>query len=256
MCRLLGIYGQVDNLYELLMEFQELAEFGNRPGVRGHVDGWGMAMSSPDCTQMAQVERQVGSAYQSPVYETAVNNLLESPPRIVLAHLRQASYGISCTLPNTQPFFYSIEETTWAFIHNGTIYDPNSLERDDSYPLTSDGSDTEVLFHHIMTQLKVPHGTTPPDRFRQIVDVFSSLSVRFSAVNSLLSNGSEFYAIRWANVNLSYYTLYYSKLPSAVVICSEPILNDNIDPESWKIIPNHAVLRVYDDPPKIHIIVV
>ena len=49
MCRLLGVYGKVDYMTDLLMAFRELADHGRIPPVEGllpgHKDGWGMARS-------------------------------------------------------------------------------------------------------------------------------------------------------------------------------------------------------------------
>ncbi|MFW9778116.1 MAG: class II glutamine amidotransferase [Candidatus Heimdallarchaeota archaeon] len=255
MCRLLGIFGQPDNWHDLVMGFQELAESGMRLGQRGHVDGWGMAKSSPDRSGMVPVERQLGSAYQSPIYESAARDLAEKPPKVFLGHLRLASPGIGCTLPNTHPFFCNANGTSWAFIHNGTVYDPLSLERNPSFALNSDDSDTEIFFHHILSKLNWMENIPPETLFRQMITIYKSMLVPFSALNTILSNGSELYVVRWASQDTSYYTLYYAQLSAAVVVCSEPIITHRLPLSSWKLLPNSSFTLISGIRPYIHTVV-
>ena len=146
MCRLLGIYGQIDFWQDIVMEFRKQAEFGKIPPIEnlktGHKDGWGMTMSNRDTAGMVEVKRQLGSAYESTTYREVVYSF-KTTPRVFLCHLRQASENIPIALSNVHPFFVN----EWAFIHNGTVFDAESLPRDSSLMLTSDGSDSEHLFH-------------------------------------------------------------------------------------------------------------
>ena len=121
MCRLLGIYGQIDFWQDIVMEFRKQAEFGKIPPIEnlkiGHKDGWGMATSNRDTTAMIEVKRQLGSAYESTTYREVVYSF-KTTPRVFLCHLRQASENIPIALSNVHPFFVN----EWAFIHNGTIF--------------------------------------------------------------------------------------------------------------------------------------
>ena len=108
MCRLLGIYGQVDFFKEWVIEFQNLSQYGQIPPTpdtpAGHHDGWGMARSNPEKTGMIPVDRQLGSAFQSQGFKAALNSIAH-PPHIFLCHLRKASPEVAVTLANTHPFF-------------------------------------------------------------------------------------------------------------------------------------------------------
>ena len=248
MCRLLGIYGRIDFWQEIVMEFRKLAEFGGLPPVEGigpgHKDGWGMARSNGDKTVMVPVFRQLGSALESAQYRQALNSW-DGVPDIFLGHLRKASEDIPVTLANAHPFFHD----GWAFIHNGTVYGAESLPRDASLILTSDESDTEFLFHYLLTALM----TNPVNKgiSETLAGAVSSLEADYTSVNSMLSNGAELFVISAHKVWEDYYTLYYYNLPTGVIICSEPIESSRLDPACWNRIANHSLLRIHGNPPKI-----
>jgi predicted glutamine amidotransferase len=144
MCRLLGIYGQFDFWQEIVLGFRRQAELGNIPPVEGmepgHKDGWGMARSGRERTAMVPIIRRLGSAWESVHCRQAVISM-DGVPNVFLGHLRKAGDDIPVTLANAHPFFHA----GWAFIHNGTVYDAESLPRDASLIPTSDESDTEYF---------------------------------------------------------------------------------------------------------------
>ena len=248
MCRLLGIYGQVDFWQEIVLGFRRQAEFGNIPPVEGmepgHKDGWGMAGSSTDKTAMVPIIRRLGSALESVCYQQAVTSM-DKLPDIFLGHLRKASDDIPVSLGNAHPFF----QDGWAFIHNGTVYGAESLSRDTSLIPTSDESDTEYLFHHLLTAI-MTHPTN-----KMICEVLamavSSLKVVFTAVNSMLSNGEDLYVISEYKTWPDYYTLHCYTLPTGVIISSEPIESSRLDPAGWNRLANHSLLRIHGSPPRI-----
>ena len=248
MCRLLGIYGQVDFWQEIALEFRKQADFGNIPPVGGtepgHKDGWGMAGSNKDRTAMVPIIRQLGSASDSVRYRQAVTSIDEAPD-VFLGHLRKASDNIPVTLANAHPFFHD----GWAFIHNGTVYDAESLPRDASLVPISDESDTEYLFHYFLSAItKNPVDNSIGETLAQAV---SSLTVDYTAVNSLLSNGEDLYVIcaykKWSD----YYTLHYYPLPAGVIISSQPIESSRLDPAGWYRLDNNLLLRIHGNPPHI-----
>jgi len=248
MCRLLGIYGQVDFWQEIVLGFRRQAEFGNIPPVEGmepgHKDGWGMAGSSKDKTAMVPVIRRLGSALESERYRQAVTSMGEVPD-VFLGHLRKASDDIPVTLNNAHPFF----QDGWAFIHNGTVYGAKSLPRDASLIPTSDESDTEYLFHYLLTAIM----TNPMNKkiCETLAMTVSSLRADYTAVNSMLSNGDDLYVISAYKTWEDYYTLHYYTLPTGVIICSEPIESSRLDPARWNRLANNSLLRIHGSPPRI-----
>ncbi len=248
MCRLLGVYGKIDFWKEIVFEFQNQAENGKVPPNEppGHKDGWGITSSNPDNTAMIPIDRQLGSAYQSPIYKEKILSF-ETKPHIVLGHLRKASPQISISFPNVHPFF--LEE--WAFIHNGTIYNAEALPRDSSLLFTSDNSDSEIYFHYLITHLKKRDESAK--KLEAIVSALESISVSFSSLNCILGNGDELFVVRWCEHLQEYYTLYYYELEEGIIIASEPIQSDYLDSGHWKEFPNRSVARIYGTPPIIEI---
>ncbi len=248
MCRLLGIYGQIDGWQEIALEFRNQAEFGNIPPVEsmvpGHKDGWGLTGSNQEKTAMIPIARRLGSALESEHYRKAVTSM-DKAPDIFLGHLRNASDDIPVTFANAHPFFHD----GWAFIHNGTVYDAKSLPRDTSLTLTSDESDTEYLFHYLLTAIKTQPATNKVGE--RLALAVSSLPVDYTAVNCMLSNGKELYVVNGYRKWEEYYALHSYILPAGVIISSQPIESSRLDPAGWKRLTNNLLLRIHGDPPKI-----
>ena len=248
MCRLMGIYGQVDFWQEIVLGFRRQAQFGNIPPVEGmepgHKSGWGMAGSSKDRTAMVPIILRLGSAMESDHYRQAVTSI-DEVPNIFLGHLRKASDDIPSTPANVHPFFHD----GWAFIHNGTVYDAESLPRDASLVPISDESDTEYLFHYLLTAIMtIPLNKKIGETLAQAV---SSLTVDYTALNSMFSNGQDLYVINGYKKWEDYYTLHCYSLPAGVIISSQPIESSHLDPAGWKRLDNYLLLRIHSNPPRI-----
>ncbi len=251
MCRLLGIYGQVDGWREIVTAFSQQAETGNIPPVEnikpGHKDGWGMAVSNSQQSAMVPYVRQLGSAYQSPGFRQALESL-PGQPDILLCHLRKASPTIPITLPNAHPFVHN----GWAITHNGTIYQADTLPRDPGLVLTSDNSDSEHFFQYLLTKIR----PTQADQAvtAAVLDAVSSLTVDFNSINFILSNGRDLYALRCFRQYESHFTLFYYQTASGVVICSEPIDCHVFDQARWALIANNFLVKIQGSPPQIEVI--
>jgi predicted glutamine amidotransferase len=248
MCRLLGIYGQVDFWQDIVLGFRRQAEFGNLPPVEGvdpgHKDGWGMARSSKNSAAMVPITRRLGSAMEAESYQKAVTSE-DGVPEVFLGHLRKASEDIPVTLANAHPFFHD----GWAFVHNGTVYEAESLPRDATLTPTSDESDTEYLFHYLLsTLLTLPRN---PNIGEILAIAVSSLTTDYTSVNSMLSNGEDLYVISQYKKWEDYYTLNGYILPEGVIISSEPIESSHLDPACWRRFDNNSLLRIHGHPPRI-----
>ena len=248
MCRLLGIYGQVDFWQEIVLEFRKQAEFGNiwpdGSMEPGHKDGWGMAGSNKEKTAMIPIARRLGSALESVRYQSAVTSIDEAP-NIFLGHLRKASDDIPITLANAHPFFHN----GWAFIHNGSVYEAECLPRDASLIPTSDESDSEYLFHYLLTAIM-----NHPENKRiseALALAVSSLTVDYTAINSMLSNGKDLYVVSGCKKWEDYYTLHCYSLPAGIIISSQPIESSRLDPTRWNRLAGNSLLRIHGSPPRI-----
>jgi predicted glutamine amidotransferase len=193
---------------------------------------------------MVPIIRRLGSASHSEKYRQIVTSMDEAPG-IFLGHLRKASDDIPVTLANAHPFFHD----GWAFIHNGTVYDAKSLPRNASLTFTSDESDTEYLFHYLLTAVMA----RPADKKigETLAQAIFSLTADYTAVNSMLSNGRELYVVSGCTKWEDYYTLHQYCLPAGVIISSQPIESSRLDPAGWKRLANYLLLRIHGSPPRI-----
>jgi len=247
MCRLLGIYGQVRFWKEIALEFRKLAELGKVPPIvdePGHRDGWGMAGANDDKSAMIEIARRLGAADHSTFFKDTIQSL-EQQPYIFLCHLRKASPNVPVSIDNVHPFFHC----GWAFSHNGTIYNAETLPRDPAFKLTSQGSDSEYLFHFLLFLFF--NQRNDQNILKTVSDAISSLKMRYTALNCILSNGRELFVIRDYNEFGDYYTLYYYLLPKGTIICSEPLQLPLLDQNKWQEIPNRSILRIKGTPPDI-----
>jgi predicted glutamine amidotransferase len=245
MCRLLGLVGQIDLWQDVLFKFQEFAESGMLPPIPnlppGHKDGWGMACSTTNPSEMNLIGKYQGSALESLYYKKNINSYVIQPA-IFMCHIRKASPGINLSLANSQPFIYK----GWAFIHNGTVYDASKLDYNRKMVRTSDNSDSEYLFYHLLTRIfSKSTDTTVKER---LIDCFSKIKVEFSSVNNILSDGRNLYAIRYSKEYETYFSLYYCELENGVIISSEPIQLDELRDKEWNEIPNRSLLSVSSNP--------
>ena len=245
MCRLLGIYGHTDIWQEIAMAFSQQAESGHIPPgenqTPGHRDGWGIAMSNQSNTAMMPVIRQLGAASETSSFQEALSTTAATPS-ILMCHLRKASDIIPITLSNAHPFFHN----GWAIIHNGTVFNSDSLPRDPELKPSSDGSDTEHFFHYLLTKIgNRPAGQTTG---QAIANAAVSISTDYSALNCILSNGRQLYALRQYKQWDDYYTLYTYELPGAVVISSQPVELPQLKPDNWNLLANNLLLNIHDTP--------
>ena len=67
----------------------------------------------------------------------------------------------------------------------------------------------------------------------------------------MLSNGRELYVVSRYKKWEEYYTMYYHPLAKGVVICSEPIVADHLNPDHWRPLGNNLLLKIHGDPPLI-----
>ena len=247
MCRLLAIYGKVRFWKEVVLEFQKLAESGIIPSFvdePGHRDGWGMAGADDGQTAMYEIARRAEAADLSPAFQETLESLNQQPP-VFLCHLRKASPGVPITIDNVHPFFNS----GWAFCHNGTVYDPETLPINRTFKVTSRGSDSEYLFHFLLPFFS--NRQANQKLLQTVSEAISSLKIRYTALNCILSNGLELFVIRHFIQFAAYYTLYFYRLPKGMIICSEVLDTAELDRDKWQEIPNRSILRISGTPPSI-----
>lgn len=227
MCRLLGIIPSLGNIadFSIVRSFRNLASCGNvcEGSDPGHADGWGIVTWAEG--KPVYLGREPTDAFIDASFEEAcVKGESMNVTTPIVAHLRKASVGLKVK-ENTHPFVCD----EWAFAHNGTI-------RKLKLRYTTD---SQWFFESVMSE-KRKNG--------DILDAISKnvKTVReiypYSSITFLLSNGREFYAYRDCTANLDYYTLYYAKTQSSVVISQEKFFD-----APWKSLDNGSMLFVNRD---------
>jgi predicted glutamine amidotransferase len=84
-----------------------------------------------------------------------------------------------------------------------------------------------------------------------IARAFAAVETDYSALNCLLSNGRDLFAIRHYRKWEEYYTLYTYTLPGSIIISSQPVDIPQLKPDNWKPLSNNRLLRISGTPPKI-----
>ncbi|MCK5346892.1 MAG: class II glutamine amidotransferase, partial [Candidatus Heimdallarchaeota archaeon] len=183
----------------------------------------------------------LGAAREAPEYKEKVQSF-QIQPHTFLCHLRKASPSIPISLPNCHPFL----SAGWAFIHNGTVYTTENLEKASMFQMSSDNSDSEFLFHYLLRYIleeeRIEH------RIERLIGSLLKINLKFSSLNSMISNGSEMYVIRYAADHRDYFTLFYNETGSGVIVSSEPIGAQEVREENWAEMPNRSVLSISSDP--------
>ncbi|MFA6988553.1 MAG: class II glutamine amidotransferase, partial [Candidatus Gastranaerophilaceae bacterium] len=130
----------------------------------GNPDGWGIAAYTGKSSNPIK-QRGISPAYVDANYIKAINNIVKSKPKVILAHIRLASPECNqIALSNVHPFSYQ----NWSFMHNGTVNGAFSTviqEKINNYKtLLGDGpkgkTDSEASFYYFLGKLKESNGTT------------------------------------------------------------------------------------------------
>ncbi len=225
MCRMLGLIPRrnLSDSADVLRSFRKLSVCGTvKPGsVAGHSDGWGIVTWQNGLP--LYLGREPTDASNDPKFEEACiaieRSKISSP---LIAHLRKASVGAK-TQENTHPFV----REEWAFAHNGTIRKLNLRK----------GTDSEWFFEQLLELSSGADGkiiSAIATLVAQIQQVY-----RYSSLTFLLSNGKKLFAYRDYSDSDNYYTMYYTLLENAFVICQEKITNSD-----WQEIGNRELVVV------------
>lgn len=149
-------------------------------------------------------------------------------------------------MENTQPYVFD----TYAFCHNGSVYDYETISLDKKYSThRQGGTDSEMVFLSLIQAIEKKN-----DFVGGFIEEIKKLrGARYSAMNILMSDGKKLLALREANEknedaqkkNLcdDYYTLFRGKNSSGktTLICSQKL---SIPDVTWLEIPNHNLFTI------------
>jgi len=215
MCRLLGItHFDLARHEKLVAGFCDLAENGAvmAGDPPGHKDGWGLALYRDGELEIhksgANLLEEIGQ----------LMGILQRAPRspVLILHLRKSAWKGSSTARHAHPFQYG----NVALAHNGVVYGYERLLPAITIPgLEPDALDTEVFFYHVMS------GARDRDLGRAFQDTVSLIKreYRYSALNTLFTDGRRLFAYRDFTKEPGYYSLFTAREKDSVYVSSEPV---------------------------------
>ena len=215
MCRLFGVTHFDLSRHEALIKgFCDLALNGAvMPGdLPGHLDGWGLAL-------YREGKLEVHKSGANLLEETdRLWDLLQRTPfsPVLILHLRKSAWKGSSTARHAHPFQYG----NVAFAHNGVVYGYERLLPAITLPgLKPDALDTEVFFYHVMS------GAQTHDLGQAFLGTAGLIKreYRYSALNTLLTDGARLFAYRDSTKEPDYYSLFTAREKDSVYISSEPL---------------------------------
>jgi predicted glutamine amidotransferase len=243
MCRILAIVTRNPAPVDVLMSFRQLADTGKgfrdfgcpEPNPKmGHPDGWGIAAIGADGEFYA---RSPLKATSDPKYEDAVRRLgrTVSPPLMLLAHVRWASFRDTVQEQYCHPFRREVDAHTIFFAHNGEI---------DGVHLEDGKIDSQIVFDRFVDALG-PEIRPLPEFKQAIAQAKESLDAehprKVESYTFIMIEGDRMIAHRDARTCVPYYTLHETKAEDTTVVCSEvlPAL-----PGRWRMLRNGEFLEL------------
>lgn len=231
MCRILGItqfdYARHQHLVE---RFCGLARSGQvmAGDPPGHEDGWGLAFYQGG--ELVVHKSGVNLLAETDRVQQLLATVQRSP--LMILHLRKSAWANTSSTRHAHPFH--LDNTV--FFHNGVVYDYQGLLPYITLPgLGADARDTEVLFYHVMSGVAADLGQA----FLASAAVVKRQH-RYSALNSLLSDGAKLYAYRDYAKEPDYYSLYKARGDDSWYFSSEPL-----DPAlDWKMMAQEEFLAI------------
>jgi predicted glutamine amidotransferase len=242
MCRLIGIVGTHPLPVADVMEaFFPLCTQGHVKCTMkpGHLDGWGLSgYSSKRAVYFDRRAEPINT--DKKLFDQASQKAAKSQSPILIGHLRKASEGRR-DVSNSHPF----HSRDWIFAHNGTVFGAAaSLPLQDSEPQGQ--TDSERLFLWIVENVRNAHDST--DALVQLLKKHRSDLV-YSALNFLMTDGEKLWAYRefgdkrfdpgeTLQEREKYYTMGYTRVGDAAVICSEPLKTLS---KNWISLPSRTL---------------
>lgn len=231
MCRLLGVTNfEYSRHAKIVDNFCELARVGNvmAGDPPGHADGWGMALYQDGTLTVHKSGSNILDEKDKVI--EILRGVGEAP--VLILHLRKSAWSDTTSTRHAHPFAYD----NVAFVHNGVVYGYQGLLPAITIPgLGEDALDTEVFFYHFMSARARGLGQA----FLDTVSIIKQ-GYRYSALNSLFSDGARLYAYRDFSKEPDYYSLYKSSSEASCIVSSQP-LDEN---RQWELMDKGEFLEI------------
>ena len=232
MCRLMGYVAPKDVTISGIAG-PNFAEFTALSAKHG--DGWGYASLDGD---KKAITLDTARAKESEKFSRTTTSAESTG---ALLHLRWATLNLDISEGNTHPF--SFED--FAFIHNGSINPPQSLDAfidKDLFKEFRGDTDSERYFYVVISYIR-KFGLH--EGVRQAVHTISE-HCSYSSINAMLMTPEYFLTISEhnnekipADEKEGYYDLFYRRDDEGLLVASS-----GWNQEGWKQIPNHHIFEV------------
>ena len=212
MCQLFGITS--DKLY---CANGVLARFFENSVL--HKDGWGIAVFDGDKMNM---EKEPLKAIDSKLLREILSEDITC--KDMLAHIRRASVG-QIEYVNCHRFvFEDISGRTWTLIHNGTIFEPEMIQR--FFEVQQGTTDSEAMGLLIVDSInkeieRSGHSLSDKERFNVIDKILFSLSPS-NKLNMILYDGE----LMYVHTNMKG-TLFELFSDGTRIFATEPLTDEN-----------------------------
>jgi predicted glutamine amidotransferase len=224
----------MDEMLNCPYSLEYLSEHGRQPGnpsERGnHRDGCGMAFIRKDTTEVHKRDRE--HAWD----DTYIQIAREARSKLFIAHNRLTSAGLESSVEGSHPFELFAQGSTYAFSHNGTIY--NFVEEAKKRRT----SDSNLFLEHLISKSEPNDDENIIMRLTAIANYsdYSSMTAFLLAPDRLIVwrifNEKD---VSKVEKRKTYYTMYMKLSKNNVVFSSEPL-----DDEGWTLMPNNALVSV------------
>jgi len=138
---------------------------------------------------------------------------------ILILHARKAGIG-KVDLANVHPFSDQLEERNYLFAHNGTIKDIDAYGRHIEELNAGNICDSKIAFERVMELIM--EGYPTEDAMRMTVQELESACAQISALNWLMTDGTNLYVSRFHYGDGEYYSLYHSENEDTIIVSTEP----------------------------------
>lgn len=236
-------------------------------------DGWGIGyyVSPYEGIRLPVISRGEPKALMDPRYDKTVDEMITYITGGCVAHVRKGSSGPLGGYPNPHPFrrisVNNLRPFDMLFAHNGTIktnlllaligdeyLENNPPDYTDIYNVPNLDSDLYAIY--IMKTID-DYPTYSIDSC--IVMAVNNLALylhqngEFALLNFVMTDGSDLWALCFADTNTTYYTLYYfpSEATSEKWVAASQPLDNNLT--SWVQVPNYTLVTLIpNEAPKIY----
>lgn len=189
MCELFGISSDYP-----VAASQQLNEFRLRGGqAADNPDGWGLAWRENGTIRLF---KEPTPAHQSELFAQLCGT---TRSRLLIAHIRKASFPPTVGMSNTHPFRRVCCGREWVFAHNGMVPDIVEIELSSDNPVChpTGATDSEYAFCHLLGRIAQHFHSLPaddPTTWFENLAVVSGLVASLGKFNFLMSDGEHLIA--------------------------------------------------------------